>query len=64
MWYKPSEKHPTSSCKIVIDCKEGIGDGFYKGKGVFHFSWTGTDLSEKDVLRWAYLPQREEDVFR
>lgn len=63
-WYNPSEKLPTSMCPLIIDCTEGVGEGYYKGKEVFRFMRFGKDVEADDVYRWAFMPHHDEDFFR
>lgn len=54
-WNNPKEIQPTPMQKILIDCVEGTGDGYYKGNGIYHFNWSDTDLQQKYVFGWALM---------
>lgn len=61
-WFKPYEKLPEINQILIIDCMEGVGEGYYKGKGVFRFIRYGIDVLDDDVYRWTYMPQHNEDL--
>lgn len=61
-WYAPSYKLPNHSKPIIIDCVEGVGEAFYKGKDVFRFMRYGVDVNADDVYRWAEMPTSAKSI--
>lgn len=60
-WFEPWEKLPTDPRPIIIDCEEGVGEGYYKGREVFRFTRFGVDVNADDVYRWAEMPKSESE---
>lgn len=60
-WFEPCEKLPTDPRPIIIDCEEGVGEGYYKGREVFRFTRFGVDVNADDVYRWAEMPKSESE---
>lgn len=56
-WFEACEKLPTNSKPIILDCEEGVGEGFYKGNDMFRFIRFGVDVAADDVYRWAEMPK-------
>lgn len=56
-WIEAHKKLPTNSKPIIIDCVEGIGEGYYRGKGVFRFIRFGADVELDDVYAWMEMPK-------
>lgn len=42
---------------IILDCAEGVGEGYYKGKETFRFIRFNVDVNADDVYRWAEMPE-------
>lgn len=59
-WFETAYRLPVHSRPILIDCAEGVGEGYYKGKGIFHFNRYSEDVDGDDVYRWANMPTHEE----
>lgn len=60
IWYETAYRLPTHSRLLIIDCVEGVGEGYYKGKGMFHFNRFNEDVDGADVYRWANMPTHDE----
>ena len=55
-WFETCEQLPTHSRPIILDCEEGVGEGYYKGNEVFRFTRFCVDVNADDVYRWAEMP--------
>lgn len=58
-WLETCEQLPTHSRPIILDCEEGVGEGYYKGNETFRFVRFGIDVNADDVYRWAEMPKSE-----
>lgn len=56
-WFEPCEQLPMHSKPIILDCEEGVGEGYYKGNEVFRFTRFGVDVNADDVYRWSEMPK-------
>ena len=56
-WYETCEMLPTNSKPILIDCEEGVGEGYYKGNETFRFNRFSVDVNADYVYRWTEMPK-------
>lgn len=56
-WIDTCEKLPTHSKPIIIDCEEGVGEGYYKGHDIFRFIRFNVDVDVDNVYRWTAMPK-------
>ena len=55
-WILTSEELPKHNRPILIDSADGVGEAYYKGKGIFRFVRFCEDVSAENVYRWAEMP--------